>query len=128
MQHLHYNNIIGPKIILLLTIASTLSLYSIVIVSQTQDQLFAKKGSHSHSSSSITSSLSTVNSSADESGNKKATTYSSRSLGSIDPIQCDQPGYPSCYSAGYSNGQANPRAGCPNVIVAHIVKDTKSNL
>jgi hypothetical protein len=31
-----------------------------------------------------------------------------------DPIHCDQPGYPSCYSVGYNDGQANPGTNCPN--------------
>ena len=31
-----------------------------------------------------------------------------------DPIHCDQAGYPSCYSVGYNDGQANPGTNCPS--------------
>jgi hypothetical protein len=31
-----------------------------------------------------------------------------------DPLHCDQQGYPSCYSVGYNDGQANPGTNCPS--------------
>ena len=30
-----------------------------------------------------------------------------------DPTHCDQPGWPSCYSVGYTDGQKNPGNSCP---------------
>ena len=29
-----------------------------------------------------------------------------------DPAHCDQPGWPTCYSVGYSDGQTNPWSSC----------------
>jgi len=118
MQHFHDNKMIGPKTILLTIIIATLTLSSIILVSETQDQLFAKKSSHTFpstpSSGVIGSSFSsTNNSSADNGGSRRVTTDFSKSPGSIDPTHCDQPGYPSCYMVGYSDGQANPGTSCP---------------
>jgi hypothetical protein len=31
-----------------------------------------------------------------------------------DPAHCDQPGWPSCYSVGYTDGQKNPGNSCPS--------------
>ncbi|MGC1928779.1 MAG: hypothetical protein WA667_07365 [Candidatus Nitrosopolaris sp.] len=31
-----------------------------------------------------------------------------------DPLYCDQAWYPSCYSVGYTDGQANPGMSCPS--------------
>jgi hypothetical protein len=31
-----------------------------------------------------------------------------------DPLHCAQPGWPSCYSVGYQDGQANPGTSCPS--------------
>ena len=30
-----------------------------------------------------------------------------------DPLHCDQPGWPSCYSVGYQEGLTNPETVCP---------------
>jgi hypothetical protein len=32
-------------------------------------------------------------------------------------LTCDQPGYPSCYSAGYSAGLLNTRIGCIDMLL-----------
>src|SRR5919108_6048491 len=120
MQHLHYNGLVRQKTILLTIIISTLTLSSIIVITETQDQLLAKKSSHGFSptpsSSERTGSsfTSSGNSSADNGGgSRKGTTDFGKSAGSIDPTHCDQPGYPSCYSVGYSDGQANPGTSCP---------------
>jgi len=124
MQHSHDNKIVGPKTILLLIIIATLTLSSVIVISETQEQLFAKKGSHSSSSaaSSSSSSLggigssfpSSGNASTDDSGSRRSTTDFSSSPGSVDPTHCDQPGFPSCYNVGYSDGQANQGTSCPS--------------
>ena len=38
------------------------------------------------------------------------------SSGSVyaDPARCDQPGWPSCYSIGYTDGHKNPGNSCPS--------------
>jgi hypothetical protein len=120
MQHLHDNKIIGSKTSLLTIIIATLTLSLIILVSETQDQLFAKKSSHtfpsnpSSSGGTGSSFSSSGNSSADNGGSRRAITDLSNSPGSIDPTHCDQPGYPSCYTVGYSDGQANPGTSCPS--------------
>lgn len=37
-----------------------------------------------------------------------------------DPAHCDKPGYPSCYSVGFGDGQQNPDGGCPPYHSTHF--------
>ena len=59
---------------------------SVIFISQTQDELLAKKTT----------------------GNK------SGGDGLVDQTHCDQTGYPSCYNLGYSDGQNAPGTSCPS--------------
>jgi hypothetical protein len=97
------NKRLGPKTTLLTIFVAVVTLSSIIIISQTQDQLFAKKGSHS--SSSTTPSSSSSEGRKGSSGVSNSTSTSTNSKTSdlnhhrpVDPTHCDQPGYPSCYS------------------------------
>jgi hypothetical protein len=40
-------------------------------------------------------------------------TAASAHIAFADPLHCDQPGWPSCYSVGYQEGLANPGTVCP---------------
>ena len=39
-----------------------------------------------------------------------------------DPAHCDQPGWPSCYSVGYTDGQRNPGNSCPSTHSAEFCR------
>jgi len=87
---------------------------SIFIISQTQDGLLAKKTSGNKSSSGQASTNSS--SSSLPSSTSPSPTGDSRGSSSNSgiPTHCDQPGYPSCYSVGYSDGQNAPGTSCPS--------------
>ncbi|MDP9289693.1 MAG: hypothetical protein M3P08_16060 [Thermoproteota archaeon] len=116
------NKRIGPKTILLTIFVGVVTLSSIIIISQTQAQLYAKKSSNS-SSSTTSSSSSTEGGKGSPGGGAlggRGDNSSSSSSGlsdhhsQVDPTHCDQPGYPSCYSIGYSDGQNAPGTSCPS--------------
>ena len=83
---------------------------SIFIISQTQYGLLAKKTSGNKSSSGQASTNSSSSSSTPSSPSRTPIGSSSSSI----PTHCDQPGYASCYSVGYSDGQNAPGTNCPN--------------
>lgn len=105
---------------ILLTIFVIVITLSLILVSEIQPQVFAKKRSHaspsnpSSSSEEIGSFLSNSNSSNDNGSSRSESIDLNKSQSSIDPTNCDQPGYISCYRAGYSDGQANPGISCPS--------------
>jgi hypothetical protein len=110
----------APKTTLLTIFLVAVTLSSILLlISQTQDQLFAKKSSHSSSSTASSSpspSEGEKGSSGDSVGGNSiiSKTSDSKNLhGSVDPTHCDQLGYPSCYSIGYTDGQNAPGTSCP---------------
>ena len=39
-----------------------------------------------------------------------------------DPARCDQPGWPSCYSVGYTDGHKNPGNSCPSGHIQNFVE------
>src|SRR5690348_4983214 len=107
------DNGIRPSRTLVTLFLAALTLSSVMLlIYQTQYQLFAKS-SHSSSSSSTTSSLSSPSSgskksSSDEGSSGNSTnskTSGSNQLDPVDPTHCDETGYPSCFSIGYSDGQ-----------------------
>ena len=113
------NNRIRPRRTLLTIFLAIFTLSVILLIYQTQDQLFAKSSHSSFSSFSTTPSLSSSESKKGSSNegshdnNTNSETSDSNHLGSVDPTHCDQPGYPSCYSVGYSDGQNSAGTSCP---------------
>ena len=96
---------------------------SVIVISQTQNELLAKKtnGNKSSSGQSTSNSTSSPPSSSSPSGITGGSSISSGTAsdlnnapGSGDPTHCDQPGYPSCYSVGYSDGLNAPGTSCPS--------------
>jgi hypothetical protein len=99
------------KTALLTIFVAVVTLSSIILISQTQDQLLAKKSSHTSSSTGpASSSLSEAGKGSSDGGVSGSTDYNNSSSSSvpsnrhsqIDPTHCDQPGYPSCYNIGYT--------------------------
>jgi hypothetical protein len=95
---------------------------SVIVVSQTQVELSAKKTNGNKSSSgqsSSNSSTSTPSSSSPTSitGGSSISSGPSElnnSPGTGDQTHCDQAGYPSCYNVGYSDGLNAPGTSCPS--------------
>ncbi|HET7147732.1 MAG TPA: hypothetical protein VFI73_04465, partial [Candidatus Nitrosopolaris sp.] len=101
---------------LTLFVAVTL-ISSVIVISQIQDELLAKKSNGSKSSLGPSSSNSSSSSPSGATGGgslSSDTAGHSNSLGSGDPTHCDQAGYPSCYSVGYSDGMNAPGTSCPS--------------
>lgn len=116
------DNGIRPSRTLVTLFLAALTLSSVMLlIYQTQYQLFAKSSHSSSSSSSTTSSLSSPSSGSKKSSSDEGSignstnskTSDSNHLGSVDPTHCDETGYPSCFSIGYSDGQNAPGTSCP---------------
>ena len=80
------NKRIAGRTRLITVFVSVTIISSVFIISQTQDELLAKKST----------------------GNKPGVD------GPVDHTHCDQKGYPSCYNVGYSDGQNAPGTSCPS--------------
>ena len=80
------NKRIALRTSLFIVVVALAIISSVSIISQTQDELFAKK--------TIENNLG-----AD---------------GPVDDTHCDQKGYPSCYNVGYPDGQNAPGTSCPS--------------
>ena len=80
------NKTIAGRTRLITVFVAVAIISSVFIISQTQDELLAKK--------------STANKSGVD--------------GPVDQTHCDQKGYPSCYNVGYSDGQNASGTSCPS--------------
>jgi hypothetical protein len=113
------NKRIAVRTSLLTVFVAVALISSVVVISQTQDELLAKKTNGNKSGSGQSSSNSTTSSPPSSSSPSGSTGGSStsdlnNSPGSGDPTHCDQAGYPSCYSVGYSDGLNAPGTSCPS--------------
>ncbi len=113
------NKRIAVRTSLLTVFVAVALISSVVVISQTQDELLAKKTNGNKSGSYQSSSNSTTSSPPSSSSPSGSTAGSStsdlnNSPGSGDPTHCDQAGYPSCYSVGYSDGLNAPGTSCPS--------------
>ncbi|MGA9150499.1 MAG: hypothetical protein WBZ36_07970, partial [Candidatus Nitrosopolaris sp.] len=93
---------------------------SVFIISQTHNELLAKKSTGNKSSvdreyeaaslsGNNTSDTTSSNSSSSSGGNTSA---SDLIVAPVDETHCDKKGYPSCYNLGYSDGQNAPGTSC----------------
>jgi hypothetical protein len=119
------NKRIGAWTRLITTFVAATMISSVFIISQTHDELLAKKSTGNKSGvdgGNETTSLSGNNTSDTTSSNS---TSSSSSWGNtsasdlntvapVDETHCDKKGYPSCYNLGYSDGQNAPGTSCPS--------------
>ena len=122
------NKRIAVSTSLLTVFVAVALIFSVIVISQTQVELLAKKtngnksssGQSSSNSSSSPPSSSLPPSSSSPTGITGGSSISSgasdlnNSPGSGDPTHCDQAGYPSCYSVGYSDGLNAPGTSCPS--------------
>jgi hypothetical protein len=104
------NKRIAVKASLLTLFVALTIISSILIISQTHDGLLAKKTNGNKSSDGQASSNSTSSSPPAS----PSPTGGSGGSSSSTPTHCDQAGYPSCYSVGYSDGLNAPGTRCPS--------------
>ncbi|MRN62269.1 MAG: hypothetical protein FIO03_09570, partial [Nitrosopumilales archaeon] len=116
------NKRIAVSTSLLTVFVAVALIFSVIVISQTQVELLAKKtnGNKSSSGQSSSNSSSSPPSSSSPTGITGGSSISSgasdlnNSPGSGDQTHCDQAGYPSCYSVGYSDGLNAPSTSCPS--------------
>ena len=92
---------------------------SLLVISETHDELLAKKSTEKKSgvdrgynTSDTTSSNSSSSSSSV--GNNSGSASDLNIVAPVDKTLCDKKGYPSCYNLGYSDGQNAPGTSCPS--------------
>jgi len=88
---------------------------SVLVISETHDELLAKKstGKKSGNNSSDTTS-SNSSSSSSSVGNNSGSASDLNIVAPVNKTRCDKKGYPSCYNLGYSDGQNAPGTSCPS--------------
>jgi hypothetical protein len=131
------NKRIGAWTRLITAFVAVTMISSVFIISQTHDELLAKKSTGNKSgvdggyqaasvsgdntsdttSSNSTSSNSTSSNSTSSSSSAGNTSGGASDLNTVAPVDqthCDKKGYPSCYNLGYSDGQNAPGTSCPS--------------
>jgi hypothetical protein len=88
---------------------------SVLVISETHDELLAKKstGKKSGNNSSDTTS-SNSSSSSSSVGNNSGSASDLNIVAPVDKTHCDKKGYQSCYNLGYSDGQNASGTSCPS--------------
>jgi hypothetical protein len=119
------NKRIGAWTRLITTFVAATMISSVFIISQTHDELLAKKSTGNKSGvdgGNETTSLSGNNTSDTTSSNSTSSSSSGgntsasdlNTVAPVDETHCDKKGYPSCYNLGYSDGQNAPGTSCPS--------------
>ena len=88
---------------------------SVLVISETHDELLARKstGKKSGNNSSDTTS-SNSSSSSSSVGNNSGSASDLNIVAPVNKTHCDKKGYPSCYNLGYSDGQNASGTSCPS--------------
>ena len=101
--------------VITLFVAVTL-ISSLLVISETHDELLAKKstGKKSGVNRGYNTSDTTSSNSSSSVGNNSGSASDLNIVAPVDKTHCDKKGYPSCYNLGYSDGQNAPGTSCPS--------------